>query len=262
MDAERVIAYAAATNDDNPLYADGSRVPPVFGVVPAWSVLMRAVTDVVPADAQSRLLHGEHDLHFHQPLAVGQTLVSTGEIWSVRTARTGSRLTLRVRSATVGGDPVLDQYATMFLRGLAAAADAGPDPPGHGFPDEAREHALAEVVRHVDADQTVRYAAASGDHNPIHLDEAAARAVRLPGIVLHGLCTMAMCGAAVVDAAAGGDPARLRRLAVQFSWPVFPGHDLTCSLFRVPGPGEVAFEAVSRGKVVVRDGRADVLASP
>jgi acyl dehydratase len=62
---------------------------------------------------------------------------------------------------------------------------------------------------------TVRYAGASGDFNPIHIDEEFATAVGLPGRILHGLWSMAQVARAATDAA-GGDPAALRSLGVQF----------------------------------------------
>ena len=61
---------------------------------------------------------------------------------------------------------------------------------------------------------TVRYAGASGDFNPIHVDEDFARNVGLPGRILHGLWTMAQVARAHTDAAGG--PERLKRLSVQF----------------------------------------------
>jgi acyl dehydratase len=61
---------------------------------------------------------------------------------------------------------------------------------------------------------TVRYAGASGDFNPIHIDEEFARSVGLPGRILHGLWTMAQVARAHTEAAGG--PEALRRLSVQF----------------------------------------------
>jgi acyl dehydratase len=60
-----------------------------------------------------------------------------------------------------------------------------------------------------------RYAGASGDFNPIHIDPEFAKAVGLPGNILHGLYTMAQVARAAVDAG-GGDPRALKRLSVQF----------------------------------------------
>lgn len=62
---------------------------------------------------------------------------------------------------------------------------------------------------------TVRYAGASGDFNPIHIDEEFAVSVGLPGRILHGLWTMAQLARAATDAA-GGDPTALLELGVQF----------------------------------------------
>jgi acyl dehydratase len=62
---------------------------------------------------------------------------------------------------------------------------------------------------------TVRYAGASGDFNPIHIDEEFAKQVGLPGRILHGLWSMAQVARAATDAA-GGDPTALRSLSVQF----------------------------------------------
>jgi acyl dehydratase len=61
---------------------------------------------------------------------------------------------------------------------------------------------------------TVRYAGASGDFNPIHIDEEFARQVGLPGRILHGLWTMAQVARAHTEAAGG--PEKLQRLSVQF----------------------------------------------
>jgi acyl dehydratase len=206
VDLDRARAYAAATNDLNPAYANGSYAPPLFGVVPTWDALFGTVTGQVPAEHLPMLLHAEQDMRFHQPLVPGMTMTTVGEVDSVRVARSGTWLTVRVTSSDGHGDLILEQFATMFVRGMGEGSDWGPDRPEHGFVDGARERPLGEVVRHVDEDQTFRYRDASGDTNPIHVDEAFAQRVNLPGIILHGLCTMAMCGAAVVDTVASGDP--------------------------------------------------------
>ena len=269
IDVDRARTFAAATNDPNPAYSSGRYAPPVFAVVPTWDAMMVALHDVVPAVDQLAMLHAEQDMHFHQPLVPGRTLVTAAEAYGLRTGRTGTRFTMRVTSHDETGRPVVEQFATMLIRRVDGVADKGQEPPGHSFPPDARSAASAaakviEVVAGIDLDQAVRYAAASGDANPIHLDEEAARAVGLPGVILHGMCTMALCSRAVVDGVAGGDPTRLRRLAVRFYRPVFPGNDLITSIYEAgpnlakAGPRVYAFEAASAGKVVVRDGRAEV----
>ena len=73
-----------------------------------------------------------------------------------------------------------------------------------------------------------RYAGASGDFNPIHIDPEFARNVGLPGNILHGLYGMAQVARANA-AAAGGDPRKLKRLSVQFRGMGFPEKEITIS---------------------------------
>ena len=136
-----------------------------------------------------------------------------------------------------------------------------PEKPDHTFPEEARSRKIGEHTTHVDDDQTYRYSEASGDMMPIHLDDDVAKGVGLPGIIVHGLCTMAICSQAVVKTVADDDPSRLKRLAVRFSKPVFPGNDVVTTIYEVGddnGRRVYAFEATSNGDVVIKDGRAEI----
>jgi len=77
----------------------------------------------------------------------------------------------------------------------------------------------------VSSEQIAAYAEASGDHNPIHLDDEAARAAGLPGVIAHGMLGMAQLANFVV--AYAGDQRRLRRLRCRFAGMVLPGDDIT-----------------------------------
>lgn len=83
---------------------------------------------------------------------------------------------------------------------------------------------LPELRVTPDAGLTKRYAEASGDPNPIHTDEEFAKQVGLPGVILHGLYSMALVAKAHTDA--GGDPRSLRRLSVQFRGMGFPEQEI------------------------------------
>lgn len=73
-----------------------------------------------------------------------------------------------------------------------------------------------------------RYAGASGDFNPIHLDPELAKAVGFPSNILHGLYSMAQVARAAVQAG-GGDPRSLKRLAVQFRGIGLPEEEIVVS---------------------------------
>jgi acyl dehydratase len=84
---------------------------------------------------------------------------------------------------------------------------------------------LQPFVWQVSRDQITAYAEASGDRNPIHIDDAAARAAGLPGVIAHGMLGMAQLANFVV--AYAGDHRRLRRLRCRFSGMVLPGDTIT-----------------------------------
>jgi acyl dehydratase len=106
---------------------------------------------------------------------------------------------------------------------------------------------------------TVRYAGASGDFNPIHIDEEFAKAVGLPGKILHGLWTMAQVARAQTDA--GGGPESLRRLSVQFRGMGFPEQELIIrSTVRevAAGVAKIDTTAEQSGKKIIRNAEAEV----
>ena len=94
---------------------------------------------------------------------------------------------------------------------------------------------------------TYRYAGASLDFNPIHLDDEFARSVGLPGRILHGLWTMAQC------ARAQGDGLKLKSLSVQFRGMGVPEQEITITS---KGTEEVDIEAVQGDSRLVRRGKA------
>lgn len=261
IDPARAVAYAAATNDDNEAYTSGRLVPPVFAVVPAFDNVGEVGADVIPPENLLSLVHGEQDIHLLKPLVPGMTLHSKATFVSARAGGTGTRAVTRVVSTDDAGEPVLEQYFTIFLRGLTDATSAGPDKPNHDFPEDVRDKVVGTFTIHVDDDQTFRYREVSGDQNPIHVDDEIARSVGLPGKILHGLCTMAMTSQAVIKTVAGGDPARLRRLAVRFAANVLPGNDVETTIYDAgerDGRHCYAFEATSAGATVIKNGWAEV----
>ena len=90
---------------------------------------------------------------------------------------------------------------------------------------------LAQRSIVVTNDQGLRYAEASGDHNPIHINDDIAKSVGLPGAILHGLCTMAFASQTIVEELLDGGPTRLRYMKVRFSKPVFMGETLTTEVY-------------------------------
>ena len=106
---------------------------------------------------------------------------------------------------------------------------------------------------------SVRYAGASGDFNPIHIDEEFARAVGLPGRILHGLWTMAQVARAQTDAAGG--PEHLKRLTVQFRGMGMPEQEIVVSgTVREVRDGRAIVDTVAEqaGSQIIRNAQAEL----
>ena len=263
VEQERIAAYAAATNDPIEQHASGELAPPVFSIVPAFQAMGMAALSVIPHELLGMILHGEQDFHFHAPMQPGMELTTVSTPIGMRQRSSGVTVVVRSDTRDAAGELVTEGYSTTFVRGAQGAEDHGEEAPAHAFPAELREKDPdAEVSQTFDPDQTHRYAEASGDPMQIHLDDEFAKSVGLPGIIIHGLCTMAFTSVAVIESFAPDDPSRLKRLAVRFASIALPEQTITTKLWSAgesDGTDRYAFETESdAGSTVIKDGWAEV----
>jgi acyl dehydratase len=109
---------------------------------------------------------------------------------------------------------------------------------------------------------TTRYAGASGDFNPIHVDPEFAKAVGLPGTILHGLYMMGLVARANAEAVGGGDPRSLKRLSVQFRGMGAPETEIVVSgtIKSVDGDTVVVDTVAAQGEnQTIRNAEAEVV---
>ena len=119
----------------------------------------------------------------------------------------------------------------------------------------------------------VRYAGASGDFNPIHWSDRVATSAGLPGVIAHGMLTMALAGRLVTDWA--GSPAAMRTYGVRFTRPVVVPDDEEGALVEISGKvtgltetdggeriAKVAITAAFEGKTVLGRAVAEVAVAP
>ncbi len=230
--AEDMEDYAKATDDANPRYhgagvGGGLVAPPLFPVRLFHRMVFQSVGDPDLGLDLLRLVHGEQDLTYHHPIRPGDVVNLRAELFSYEEKGSGQVVRFKVYGF-VDGRSAVEALMTVFIRGKAKKeATVGEKKPEAPPVEAPRGSEVMRVSKTVTPDQPIRYAKASLDDNPIHVDEATARAAGLPGVILHGLCTMAFNSQAVVDSLLGGDPSRLRRLAVRFSKPVLPSDTVT-----------------------------------
>lgn len=263
---EAIRNYALACNDDNPRFLDpaiagGIIAPPLFGVTVTWESLLRASGDREVGVDVMRLLHGEQDMEFLGPIRPGDLISSRSRIVSIGTRPTGEALDIELTAHNQNRDPVVRAITSIFIRGTRRERAVAP---AQGAHEAARPEGEPIVVtsQTIDHDQTFRYAEASGDRNPIHVDENVAKLVGLPGIIVHGLCTMAFVSRVIVDTLCDRDPARLKRLRVRFTRPVFPGRTINTLVWNDgehAGRARYALETYnSDGQAVIRGGIAEI----
>lgn len=220
IDPDLVARFADAVGETDPAMLAGRRCPPTLAVMPPWSVQNEVIDEALPPAASNAGLHGEQHFHFLRPLSPGSTVRARTRLESVAPRRSGSTVTLRSEVYDDAG-LLVESLFCLFVVGYELTA-AGPRAPRlAGRPDVPAEPAGDVVVeQRVALDQARRYAAASGDGFEIHLDDEYARAAGLPGVILHGMCTLAFAARAVVRAACAGDPSRLSYLGARFTAPV------------------------------------------
>src|SRR3954469_23457982 len=121
--------------------------------------------------------------------------------------------------------------------------------------------AIPEVTVTPDRYITARYAGASGDFNPIHIDEEFAKSVGLPRNILHGLYSMGVVAKAASQGLAGGDPRALKKLTVQFRGMGMPEQEIevTGTVKEVEGDRVVVdLEAAQGDNRIIRNGQAEL----
>jgi acyl dehydratase len=260
VEREQLIRYARATNDDHPLHASGDLASPVFAAAPAMRVCDPIAQRIIPND-EVRLggLHGEQDFRFHRPIEPGMALHSRAHGVGFRPVGAGVTITVLGETRTEAGELVVEQFVTVIMRGATTSKAVGDDRPDHAVADSVRaSEPIATFLREFDPDTPPRYAEASGDFMPIHTDDAFARDAGLPGIINHGLCTLAFATRGLVEHTCDDDPTRLRRLAVRFSHIVVPTDTLTTRVWD-GGEDVYAFESeIGDGRIALKDGLVEV----
>ncbi len=258
---EEITGYANAIGGAKNSFYQNGVAPPSFPVIYELPVLEKIWSDPELNGGEEEakrnvlmLVHGEQRMTFHKPLEAGTEVSFSAHVDGIEDKGSGEILALRTESRA-GGGLVCESHWGLFIRGTGS----GKKPSGGGKPSAKPEaetsvpKTVFQSVVKVPPDITPRYADASNDHNPIHLDNAVAKEAGLKGVVVHGLCTMSMVMQSVIDGHLSGDPARLKQLAVRFSAPVYPGDTLSVECFDAE-EGAIKFEAFQNGGTKVIKG--------
>jgi NAD(P)-dependent dehydrogenase (short-subunit alcohol dehydrogenase family)/acyl dehydratase/putative sterol carrier protein len=254
---EDIQAFAKATDDNNAAALAGTLASAVFPVRPLLAMLHASIADPELNADMLRLVHGEQDMRFHRHLKPWDLAAPRAEIQSIETKASGELLNIR-QYLMVDGEVTTEVISGLFIRGESNGG--GDKKPAAEAPKH--EYIYSEKQK-VSADQPLRYADASLDRNPIHIDADVAKAAGHPSVILHGLCTMAFASRAVVNGVCDGKPERLKRLKVRFSKPVLPGWELETRIWKessTDGVTTYGFDVVNQdGVLVITNAIAEVV---
>lgn len=215
--------------------------------------------DAIPDLDWVRIVHGEHSMVLHRPLAGRGTIIGKTRIVDiVDKGRDKGAIVYSERKLIdkASGEPLATLLQGTFCRGDGGfGGPARPQPPAHRIPERNPDLVCDLQTR----PETALIYRLSGDINPMHSDPEFARAAGFPRPILHGLATFGVAGHAVLKSVCGYDPARLKAFAGRFSAPVYPGETIRTELWR-DGP-VVSFRArvLERDAIAINNGRAEVV---
>ncbi len=252
---ELVRQFTEATLDDLEQFCDRQLVPPSLVATQVYRAQFASITELVPSDVFSAArsgVHGEHDLLLHRPIFADEKLHTFSRTHSARPSGANLRVTLHHATFDDHEELVAEQWWTTVLLGTTAEP-TGPALPDYSFSRSAETALVAEVVVRIDEVMARRYAEVSGDFSDHHFSVEGARRSGHEAPFLHGLCTMALCARAAIKTVGGGDPRRIRRIAVRFAAPAFLEHDLVVQIFE-RATGGFALQATCGGTTVIKNG--------
>ena len=241
-EATLVAQFAAATGDD-PARWEG-HAPPGFAAAALFSVAPAFLADPRVAPYCRSLLHAEQAFTWQRPLAVGEVLEVRGRVGTVRSRGDLHFVSFEVAASGAGGTWMQGVSGFLLSAEAAGVSPEETEPPleerapcdaAGPVPLPPAGEAVPPLRRSVSRAELRRYAAATGDANPIHQDHDAARAAGLPGVVAHGLLLAAWFFQAAARFRSGPDP--LRSARVRFRRPLRPAA-LAVVVGRVSGRGE------------------------
>jgi acyl dehydratase len=202
-----------------------------------------------------KLVHGEQDVRLLRTLAPQGTLIARNRVLSITDKGAGKgaiAVLLRTLIDQASGETVAESKNVTFLRGdggfseASGVSDPGPEP----LPTIPERPADIEVSYTSRPEAALIYRL-SGDVNPLHADPDIAAKAGFDRPILHGLCTYGMGARAVIEKVLDNEAAPLKRLAVRFTSPVWPGETVRYELWR-EGAGLLRLRAsVDARKVVV-----------
>jgi acyl dehydratase len=233
VNARRIMNYAAAIGDTNPVYFNDERpegivAPPLFPVAVTWPIVEN-IADYLeaqgfPKEILFTQVHYSEHLSIHRPVTPGGNLKIKGAIAAILPHRAGTHVVTRFDALDADGNSLFTEHIGAMMRGVECA-DAGKGSESvPSVPHQMKESAaLWESAIPIDPLAPFLYDGCTNIHFPIHTSVKFAHQVGLPGIIHQGTATLALAVHNILNKEAGGDPHRLVTVYCRFTGMVLPG---------------------------------------
>lgn len=210
------------------LFEVNLKVLPTFGVVPPFST-MWMLNGFPGVDIDMMMvLHGEQEIHLHQPIPTEATVVNSARIVALEDKGRAAVIRVRVDTELENGAPLFTNTFSIFARGEGGFGGEPGATTSIVLPDRAPDVVVfSPTLSH----QALIYRL-SGDKNPLHADPTFARMAGFDTPILHGLCSFGVVGKAVVDEMLDGDVTRVAGFRTRFAGVVQPGETIVTSAWR------------------------------
>jgi acyl dehydratase len=244
----QMMNYAAAVQDDNPVYfsdqAEGGVIGhPMLTVAVTWPLLQNLAgsltTEDFPLEILPTQVHYTECLMFFRPVRPGDRLTIKGKVAAIYPHRSGTHMVIRLEAVDAWDRPVFTEYAGALLRGVNCRGDGRGIETLPSTPEcPHKKRVLWEKRIFIDPLQTFLYDGCTNIFFPIHTSVKFAQKVGLPGIILQGTATLAHAVRELINEEADRQPTRLQRISCRFTHMVFPGTEIRVQLR----------DAISRGR--------------
>ncbi|GHF86341.1 hypothetical protein GCM10018790_74750 [Kitasatospora xanthocidica] len=258
--AAALAAYRAAARTGLTAGAPGG-ASPAHPFVAAHTLAQHTVTALTAGDdGFTGVVHLAQEIHTHTPLTPGD-LDITVDVAAVRREARGTRLALATRLTDPATGVLVADLATSALLVGATRTEAYGTLAPAAHPGTTPDTEPLTYTHTLTPADTTAYAQASGDLNPIHLDDDAARAAGFPSAIAHGMHLVALAAEEITDRHAGGDPARVSALGARFAAPTRPGTPLRLTLQPYDAGTVVRFTIATDAGTAVKAGWARITAA-
>ncbi len=201
-----------------------------------------------------RIVHAGIELKFGAPIQSTDKLSVESTLLGVDEKPSGKLVRISFAVSREDGCGIVSGETRYFSRGKGRSEGSSKEVASSSGEGEGRENAAREVTIPTDPNQSRMYAEGSGDTFPIHTDDHFARSVGLPGVIMHGMCSLSLCLEPILAQLAEGETARLASVKCRFGAIALPGQDLTLR-FTPSASGPVSFGATDpEGKPVIAEG--------